>query len=176
MLRREEFQGQTPGTVEPVLGLVGPVLIYCDRVRDQPWFAVSVVYIIAYVYICLGRPVPSIHGLFSLVVRASVLRAENLGFDSSIWGGDFSNRVIPVILKIGPPVATLPCAWCYSYRDSAGTDWPSVSILWLDEVESLMCNFYLNVAISKIDGADPSLRYTSIYCWDIKQSTNKQTT
>ena len=30
-------------------------------------------------------------------------------------------------LKIGTPVATLPCAW--RYRVSAGTGWPSVSIL-----------------------------------------------
>ena len=38
--------------------------------------------------------------------------------------------------KIGTPVATLPGAWGR----------PSVSILWLSEVESLICSFYLGVA------------------------------
>ena len=53
--------------------------------------------------------------------------------------------------KIGTPVATLPCAW--RYRVSAGTGWPSVSILWLGvpaEMKSLVCNFYLSVAAYKI--------------------------
>ena len=62
--------------------------------------------------------------------------------------------------KIGTPVATLPGAWCY--RVSTGTGWPGVSILWLGEVERLICNFYLNVAARKIVWADPSLRYTSL--------------
>ena len=63
-------------------------------------------------------------------------------------------------LKIGTPVATLPGAWCY--RVSAGTGRPGVSILWLGEVESWICNFYLSVAARKIVWADPSLRYTSM--------------
>ena len=49
--------------------------------------------------------------------------------------------------KIGTPVATLPGAWHYSV--SAGTGRPSVSILWLGEVESWICNFYLSVAARK---------------------------
>ena len=60
--------------------------------------------------------------------------------------------------KIGTPVATLPGAW--HYRFSAGTGRPGVSILWLGEVESLICNFSLSVAAPKIVWADPSLRYT----------------
>ena len=52
------------------------------------------------------------------------------------------------------------CAWCY--RLSAGTGQPSVSILWLDEVESLICNFYLSVAARKIVWADLSMRCTSM--------------
>ena len=63
-------------------------------------------------------------------------------------------------LKTGTPVATLPGAW--RYRVSAGTGRPGVSILWLDEVESSICNFYLSVAACKIVCADPSLRYTSM--------------
>ena len=62
--------------------------------------------------------------------------------------------------NIGTPAATLPGAWCY--RVSAGTGQPSVSILWLGEVESLICNLYLSVAAHKIVWADPSLRYTGM--------------
>ena len=62
--------------------------------------------------------------------------------------------------KIGTPVATLPGAWWY--RVSTGTGQPGVSILWLGEVERLICNFYLRVAARKIVWADPSLRYTSL--------------
>ena len=61
-------------------------------------------------------------------------------------------------LKIGTPVATLPGAW--RYRVSAGTGRPGVSILWLGEMESLICSFYLSVAARQIVCADPSLRYT----------------
>ena len=62
--------------------------------------------------------------------------------------------------KIGTPVATLTGAW--RYRVSAGTGRPGVSILWLGEAESLICNFYLSVAAHRIVWADPSQRYTSI--------------
>ena len=57
-------------------------------------------------------------------------------------------------------MATLPGAW--QYRVSAETGLPGVSILWLGEVESLVCNFYLSVAACKIVWADLSLRYTSM--------------
>ena len=73
-------------------------------------------------------------------------------------------------LKIGTAVATLPGTWCY--RVSAGTGQPSVSILWLVEVESLICNFHLSVAARKIVWADLSLRYTSLLLGC--QATNKQ--
>ena len=72
--------------------------------------------------------------------------------------GIFSGSSHTCDLKIGTPVATLPGAW--RYRVSAGTGRPSVSILWLDEMESLICNFCLSVAARKIVWADPSLRYT----------------
>ena len=67
-------------------------------------------------------------------------------------------------------MATLPGAW--RYRVSAGTGRPGVSILWLGEVESWICNFYLSVAARKIVWADPSLRYTSLLLG--LQPTNKQ--
>ena len=60
--------------------------------------------------------------------------------------------------KIGTPVATLPGAWYF--RVSAGTGWPGVNILWLGEMEILVCNLYLSVAARKIVWADPSVRYT----------------
>ena len=55
--------------------------------------------------------------------------------------------------KIGTPVATLPGAWCL--RVSAGTGWPCVSILWLGEMESWICNFYLSVAAREIEQIRP---------------------
>ena len=63
-------------------------------------------------------------------------------------------------LNIGTPVAALPGTW--RSRVSAGTGRPGVSILWLGEVESSICSFYLNVAARKIVWADPSLRYISL--------------
>ena len=61
-------------------------------------------------------------------------------------------------LKFDTSVTTLPCA--LRYRVSAGTGQPGVSILWLGEVESLNCNFYLSLAPRTIVCADLSLRYT----------------
>ena len=55
-------------------------------------------------------------------------------------------------------MAILPGDWYY--RVSAGTGRPGVSILWLGEMESLICSFHLSVAARKIVCADPSLRYT----------------
>ena len=65
-------------------------------------------------------------------------------------------------------MATLPGAW--HYRVIAGTGWPSVSILWLGEVESLICNFYLSVAAHEI--VQIHFWDTLACCWDVKQPTN----
>ena len=98
--------------------------------------------------------------LVGLLVKASALGAEDPRFESRLrW--DFSGSSRTSDLKIGTPVATLPGAW--HYRVSAGTGQHGVSILWLGEVESLICNFYLSVAAHKIVCADPSLRYTSMF-------------
>ena len=93
------------------------------------------------------------------MVKASAAGAEVPGFKSHLRQ-DYSRSSHTGDLKIGTPVATLPGAW--RYRDSAGTGQPGVSILWLGEVESLICNFYVSVAARKIVLADPSLRYTSM--------------
>ena len=74
-------------------------------------------------------------------------------------------------LKIGTPVATLPGAW--RYRVSAGTGRPGVSILWLVEVESLICSSYLSVAAHRLVWADSPLRYTLLLLG--RKAANKQT-
>ena len=84
-------------------------------------------------------------------------KVEDLGFESYLWR-DFSGSSHTSDLRFGTPVATLPGAW--RYKVSAGTGRPGVSVLWLDEVESWICNFYLSVTTRKIVWADPSLRYT----------------
>ena len=91
--------------------------------------------------------------LVGLVVKASASRAEDPGFDGIFSGSSHTSDS-----KTGTAMATLPGAW--RYRVSAGTGRPGVSILWLSEVQSLICNFYLSVAARKIVWADPSLRYT----------------
>ena len=108
--------------------------------------------------------------LAGLVVKASASGAEDRGFESRLQR-DFSRSSHASDLKIGTPVATLPGAW--QCRISAGTGWLGVSILWLGEVESLICNFYLSVATRKIVCAVPSLRYTSMLLG--QQATNETT-
>ena len=105
------------------------------------------------------HPVPFPNRLAGLVVKASALGAEDPGFESRLRR-NFSGSSHTSDLEIRTPVATLPGAW--HYRVSAGTGRLGVSIVWLGEVESLICNFYLSVAARKIVWADPSLRYTSM--------------
>ena len=62
-----------------------------------------------------------------LVARMSTSGAEDPEFDFRLRRGDFSGSSHTNDLRIGTPVATLPGAWCY--RVTAGTGWPSVSIL-----------------------------------------------
>ena len=81
------------------------------------------------------------------MVKASASGAEDPGFESRL-SRDFSGSSHTSDFKIGTPVATLPGAW--RCRVSAGTGRPGVSMLWLGEVESLICNFYLSVAARKI--------------------------
>ena len=90
---------------------------------------------------------PSHDRLAGLGVKASASGAEDPGFESRLCR-DFSGSSHTSDLNIGTPVATLPGAW--HYRVIAGTDWPGVSILWLEEVECSICNFCLSVAARKI--------------------------
>ena len=67
--------------------------------------------------------------------------------------------------------AILPGAW--RFRVGAGTGQPSVSILWLGEMESLICNFYLSVAACIL--SEQIRPWDKVACcWGIKQPTNKQ--
>ena len=104
-------------------------------------------------FVCLFK---HLHCLTGLVVRRPpqewkvprLIPACNGAFSGSSHTSD---------LKIGTPVATLPGAW--RYRVSAWTGRPGVSIRWLGEMESLICNFYLSVAAHTTVWADPFLRY-----------------
>ena len=98
--------------------------------------------------------------LLPLVIASA---AAATGFDSCLRCGDFSGSSHTSDLKIATPVATMPGAW--RHRVSAGTGWPDVSTLWLSEVESLICNFYLCVTTHKSVWADPHLSYTSMLLW-----------
>ena len=78
----------------------------------------------------------------------SASRVEDPGFESRLLRHFLSGSSHTSDIKVGSPVATLPGAW--RYRVSAGTGRPGVSILWLGEMESLVCNFYLSVAARKL--------------------------
>ena len=88
------------------------------------------------------------------------LRLANLGLIPAVVVDHLSRLNRTSKLKIGTPVTTLPGA-C-RYRVSAGTGWSGVSILWLGEIESLVCSFYLSVAVLIIFLVDPSTRYTNM--------------
>ena len=106
----------------------------------------------------------------ALLAKASASGAEDPGFESRLRR-DFSGSSHTSDLTIGTPVATLSGAW--RYRVSAGPNGPGVRILWLGEVESLICNFCLSVAARKIVWAVPSLRYTCLLLG--QKAANQQT-
>ena len=128
----------------------------CFRSASLPLSAALVVFSFILLCLCVVGFCVS-HRLVGLVVNASASRVEDPGFESRLRR-DFPGSSCTSDLKIGTPVATLPGAWCY--RVSAGTGWPGVSILWLGEMESLICTFYLSVAACRIVWADLSLKYT----------------
>ena len=115
---------------------------------------------------------PASNHLAGLVVKASASGAEDPGFKSRLRR-DFSGSNHTSDLKIGTPVATLPGAW--HYRVSTGTGRLGVSTLWLGKVESLICNFYLSAAESKLS-VQIRPRDTLARCWDVKQPTNNNLT
>ena len=66
------------------------------------------------------------YGLIGLVVKASVFRAEDPGFDSCLPYGDISRSSHTSDLKLA--LRWLPCQ-VWRCRVNAGTGWPGVSIL-----------------------------------------------
>ena len=108
---------------------------------------------------CVVMYSPVLHRLIGLVVR-HLSQEQKIPGSNPACAGIFSGSSHTSDLKIGTLVVTLPDAW--RYRVKTGTGRPGVSILWLGEVERLICNFYLSVAARKIVWVDPSLRYTSM--------------
>ena len=86
---------------------------------------------------------PSDDPLISEVVKRSASRVAGLGSIPTFSVGIFRGRVIPVTSKLA--LQWLPCQ-----APGAGTGWPNVGILCLGEIESVICNFYLSVAASKL--------------------------
>ena len=113
-----------------------------------------------------------VNHLVGLVVKASASSAEEPRFESRLRLNFFSRSSHTNDLKTGTPVDTLPGTWCY--RVSTETGWTSVSILWLGEMESLICNFYSVWQHIKLSEQTRPWG-TLACCWDIKQPTNKQT-
>ena len=91
------------------------------------------------------------HRLVGLVVKVSASRAEDPGFESRLCRDFFRVKSYQ---------------WLKNWHSSGyparrlATGQPGVSILWLGEIEHLVCNFYLTVAARKLVWADPSLKYT----------------
>ena len=83
--------------------------------------------------------------------------------------GSFSRSSHTSDWKVGSPVAVLLGTW--HCRISPGTGWPRVCILWLGEIESLMCSYisvWQHIQLSEqVHPWD-----TLACCWDIKQATN----
>ena len=94
------------------------------------------------------------------MVKTSDSRAGGELFDSRFIHWDISGSSHTSEFKTVSPVG---------YWVSAETGWPGVSMLWLDEIESLICNFYHSVEACATVWADPSLRS----CWGVKQPRNK---
>ena len=98
--------------------------------------------------ITTGSPVILLDHLVGLVVKARQLRERKIPGSNPSCEGIFPGSSHTSDFKIGTPVVTLPGAWRYTV--SARTGWPGVSILWLGEMESWICNFYLSVEARKI--------------------------
>ena len=79
-----------------------------------------------YILMCLYTHIHPYDRLVGLVVKASPSRVEDPGFKSHLRQ-DLSGSSHTSDLKIGTPAGTLRGAW--RYRVSAGTGWPSISIL-----------------------------------------------
>ena len=119
--------------------------------------------------ICLREPVPETASLAQWLRRPP--RGRKIRGSNPACDGILPGRVKPVTLKNCTPVATTPGAW--HYRVSTGTGRPSVSILWLGEVESLICNFSVWQHVQFSEQIRPW--DTLACCRDVQQPTNQPT-
>ena len=96
---------------------------------------------------------------------------------TTLWG--FPTRMVYLhyiscvrytILVGNPQLGTLPDTW--RYRVSAGTGRSSVSILWLGEIASLICNFYLMWQHTQLSG-QVGFWDSLACCWCVTQATNQ---
>ena len=108
-------------------------LIWWSSTRGQPSHATT------------GPEVLFIAGdrLVGFVIKASASRSKDPGFESRFLQGKFSGSSHATVTWSGTPVVSLSGAW--RCRVSARSGWHRVSILWLDVIESLICNLYLRV-------------------------------
>ena len=131
---------------------------------------VEIAFSLTVVYWLNHEPVPSQTPPRWPSGKASALRAADAWFDSRFRRGCSCGSSDTGDLHIGTPVATLSGSWRCGV--SAGTDWSGVSMLSLDEIESLICSFCLSVAARTIVRADLSLRHTSMFLESYKQPTS----
>ena len=133
-------------------------IVCCDWMRLQVWFPTSVS-AWQHVYLCVpeclksGRP----------RVRFP-LYLQGFFWIKSYWW-------LKIWYCSGYP------AWSLASGIKVRFDWPGVSILWLGDVEILICNFFLSVAAHTLIWAGLSLRYTSILmgCKATNQETVPET-
>ena len=156
---------QALGVRGSVLGLVGPVSVYCDWVRWKVWSATS---ISVWRHVKLRRSVPEIHLHVAGTLSSQQTTTLLFVFVSSLprWPSGWGVR-----LECGPLgiqiltesyqwqkwctlVTTPPDVW--RYRVSSRTGWPNLSILWLGEPASFISRCYLGLAEGHTVWADLS--------------------
>ena len=109
---------------------------------------------------------------YSYLVLSLILQAVVFSFPFAPWDLFPMSSHTMQWLKNWHSSGYLPGAW--RCRVSAGTFWPCVGILWLGEVESLICNFCICVAARKLVLTVRPWN-TLACCCEVKQPTYKQT-
>ena len=129
-----------PGVMGSALGLVGPVSVHTWWGREV-YFATS---ISVWHHVQLSEQI----GPWGTLACCGYVRQPTT---TTIRWSHTSD------LGINTPVATLPGT--RHWRVCARSGQPSVSILWLGQVASLICNFCLSVATRTVVWAGPSPRH-----------------
>ena len=145
---------QAPGVIGSVVGLIGPVSVYCDWVRWKVWSATS---ISAWQHVKLSVHIRPWDTLACCWDDKQATNQQTIS--GSSLASDFT---------FGTPVAALPGAW--RYRVSARTGWPGVSTLWPGQKDSLIYNLSVWQQVQLSEQMRPW--DTLACCWDVKQPTN----